>query len=46
MVEIVLSARIKLQANNLKTLDSLVDKGVASSRDKVIEKAVKDFLDH
>ena len=45
MAEILLSTRIYLPVKNVKVLDSLVDKSGTTSRSKVIEKIVKEFLD-
>lgn len=45
MSEILLSTRIYLPLKNVKVLDSLIDKSGTTSRNKVIEKIVKEFLD-
>ena len=45
MTEILLCTKIYLPLKNVKVLDSLVDKSGITSRNKVIEKIVKEFLD-
>ncbi len=46
MAEILLVTRIYLSVKNVKVLDALIDKSGITSRSKVIEKIVKDFLEN